>query len=92
MKNILCIAALLALTAFSAEARRPAPAPVNGFWVIVTREDGPATTTIKYFDLQQRLLAEEKIDGVRLDGRDRRTCRMLNKKLQMALTTVMARK
>jgi hypothetical protein len=91
MKNIF-IVMLLALTAFSAEARRPAPGPANGFWVIVTREGGPATTTVQYFDLQQHLLAEEQIVGVRLDGGNRRTCRMLNKKLQMALTTFMARK
>lgn len=92
MKSIVCIAALMVLTAFMAEARRPAPAPVNGFWVIVTNESGEATTTVKYFDLQLHLLAEEKIVGVRLDGGSRRTCRMLNKKLQMALTTFMAKK
>jgi hypothetical protein len=61
------------------------PQPENGFWVIITNNSGPVNTTVKFYDLQQHLIHEEKLEGVRLDANSKKTCRMLNKILQQSL-------
>ena len=60
-------------------------APENGFWVIITQDRGPAETTVRYYDLQDHLIREEHLAGVRLNGKKKRTRRMLNQSLQTAL-------
>jgi len=42
-------------------------------------------TIVKFFDDRQRLIYEEHLDGVRLDGGSRKVQRRLNKSLQTAL-------
>lgn len=84
MKRIVSIIIVLALMG-GTKLLAGVPAPENGFWVIITNENGPAQTTVKYYDLGQHLVYEEHLDGVRLDGKSRRVTRMLNKKLQRVL-------
>lgn len=59
--------------------------PENGFWELIFNESGPAGTTIKFFNLQEHLIYEEHLDGVRLDARRRKICRLLNRSLRTAL-------
>jgi hypothetical protein len=61
------------------------PAPGEGSWEIITCGDGPAMTIVKFFDDHQRLIYEEHLDGVRLDGSRRKVQRRLNKSLRTAL-------
>ena len=88
MKRVVCIVAVLTLMGsmrLMAAKPKPAPMPENGYWEIVTREKGPAKTTVKFFDLENHLIYEERLEGVRLDGTNRRVCRRLNNSLQTAL-------
>lgn len=84
MKRIWIVIVLLVL-ANGMKTVAAVPQPDNGFWVIITNISGPARTTIKFFDLQQHLIHEEQLEGVRLDGNKKKTCRMLNRMLQQSL-------
>lgn len=75
----------LILTMTATAKPKPQPAPDNGSWEIITWENGPAMTIVKFFDDHQRLIYEEHLDGVRLDGNSRRVHRKLNKSLRTAL-------
>ncbi|HEY4112311.1 hypothetical protein [Puia sp.] len=85
MKRLMLFLFVLALAGATRGSAAGRPVPENGFWVIITWETGPATTTVKFYDLKQQLIYVEHLDGVRLDGASRRVCRMLSKSLRTAL-------
>jgi hypothetical protein len=86
MKRVACLLVVIALMGGQRVwAARSVPVPEGGYWEIITRVTGPARTTVKFFDLEQHLIYEERLEGVRLDGTKRRTCRMLNKSLRRLL-------
>ena len=59
--------------------------PDNGFWVIVSNDRHPQSTTIKYYDLSAHLVYQERLTGIRLDCRKKSTCRALNHRLEDVL-------
>lgn len=61
------------------------PPPEQGFWVIITRDNAPAMTVVRFYNERQVLVYEEHLDGVRLDGSNHRVQQRLNKSLRTAL-------
>ena len=58
-------------------------APKDGFWVVTTQPGTPAI--VRFYDLQQHLIYEEKLDRERLDIRKRKVQKALYQTLQAAL-------
>jgi hypothetical protein len=83
MKRVTLIVALLLVVGAGVFAA--VPAPEKGYWELITMETGAARTTVKFFDLQNHLIYEEHLEGVRLDPGKRKVCKMLNRSLQAAL-------
>ena|SRR5882757_731727 len=78
-------ALILIMTTSCGVSALAAQMPDNGFWEVITKETGPARTTVKFYDMQKHLIYEEHVEGVRLDPAKRKTCRLLNKVLKTAL-------
>ncbi|HVU94522.1 MAG TPA: hypothetical protein VHE34_04825 [Puia sp.] len=79
MKKILCIVGLMMIIVAMK------PPPEQGFWVIITRDNAPAMTVVRFYNERQVLVYEEHLDGVRLDGSNHRVQQRLNKSLRTAL-------
>lgn len=74
----------LALTpAGGAQAQKGKWAPKHGFWVVTTQPGTPAV--VRFYDLQQHLICEEKLDRERLDIRKRAVQKSLYHRLEAAV-------
>jgi len=73
------------LTQRAAAQTKSEPMPGNGIWQIITNVGTPDLATVRFFDLEQHLIYEEHLSGVRLDANKRKTRKLLNKSLQAAL-------
>jgi hypothetical protein len=61
------------------------PMPDNGFWVLVSNDRHPQSTTIKYYDGSAHLVYQEHLAGAGPDCHKKSTCRTLNRHLEDAL-------
>jgi hypothetical protein len=68
-----------------AQGRRVGPVPEKGFWEVVSNIATPKEATVQFYDLERHLIYQERVVGVKLDLSSRRTCRRLNRSLQVAL-------
>jgi hypothetical protein len=76
---------LVASTAIITPAMAQNWVPRNGYWEVISTIAKPSEATLRFYDLQGHMVAEERVTGMVLDLRKRRICRWLNKKLQTAL-------
>jgi hypothetical protein len=58
-------------------------APTDGFWVVTTKPGTPAV--VRFYDLQQHLIYEEKLNQERLDIKKRKVRKALYQTLETAL-------
>ena len=95
MKSLQGLPVAVALAAAVA-AIKPATAqdwvPTNGYWEVISTIKKPSEATVKFYDLQGHMVFQERVTGVVLDPRRRKTCRWLNKQLQGALAAWASRK
>ncbi len=76
---------LLLLSANHTIAQKNAcPMPDNGYWQLVTNINDPKTITVRFYDLEFHLIDQEKMTSVP-NWHKRKTCLMLNERLQSAL-------
>lgn len=78
---------LVAATAIITPLEAQSWVPQNGYWEVVATVAKPSEATIRYYDLSGHLIRQERVTGMVLDLRKRRTCRWLNKRLQTALAS-----
>lgn len=67
-----------------AYAHTPAPArtPPPGYWVVETNDHTRDHTVVKFYDLSNHLVYEERLEGVHLDVSRRKYVRLLNQTLR----------
>jgi|GEM_PF-2375683 len=67
-----------------AYARTPAPAQTTppGYWVVETNDRTRDHTLVKFYDLSDHLVYEERLEGVHLDVSRRKHVRLLNQTLR----------
>jgi hypothetical protein len=95
MKKLLSLSIvvlLVAATAIITPTMAQGWVPRNGYWEVISTIAKPSESTVRFYDLQGHLIHEEQVTGMVLDLRKRKTCRLLNKQLQSALTAWIARK
>ena len=88
MKKLLTLSIsvlLVAATAIITPSMAQGWVPRNGYWEVISTIAKPSEATLRFYDLQGHMVAEERVTGMVLDLRKRRICRWLNKKLRMAL-------
>ena len=85
MVIILVTAATLLSPVKSMAQGKSCPMPDNGFWVLVSNDQHPQATTIKYYNGSAHLVYQEHLAGAHLDCRKKSTCRALNRRLEDAL-------
>lgn len=76
---------LVAATVFTAPLMAQDWVPEKGYWEVITQETHLRRATVRFYDLESHLLYEEKVQGMRIDLRNRKTCLRLNKILLTAL-------
>jgi hypothetical protein len=89
MKKLLILSIsvlLVAATAIITPSMAQGWVPRNGYWEVISTIARPSESTLRFYDLQGHMVAEERVTGKILDLQKRRICRWLNKKLQTALT------
>jgi hypothetical protein len=94
MKNVklVLITGIVSAAALMAPGRSSAQIkedwiPENGFWEIITNKAVKKVATVQFYDLDRRLIYEERLTGIAIDVRKTTTCRALNRSLQAALLT-----
>jgi hypothetical protein len=88
---------LFFLTGFFVPARSVAqrnacPMSDNGSWQLVTNDRKPRSVIVKFYDLQGRLLYQERVMDRDINFHKKRICRVLNNNLQAALVAYNASK
>ena len=64
----------------------------NGFWEVITNKNDPSSCTVQFYNLNSKLIYEEKVTGKSIDLHKRHICRILNKTLKKALLASMDQK
>jgi hypothetical protein len=85
---VLLVAAMAVITPVKAQNWIPR----NGYWEVISTVAKPDESTVRFYDLQGRVVDVKQVTGMVLDLRKKKTCRWLNRQLQVALVAWAARR
>ena len=93
LKLLLLLFMLMSVFEYSAKAQKKASwIAENGFWEVITNKNDPSICTVQFYNLNSKLIYQEKINGKTVDLHSKRVCRILNRTLQKALLAYLDQK